>query len=252
MGFTHPTPDRVGWVKPTHVPSAFDIAPRFAIEPTMNSLDFTLHRQTLTALPSGGLYHAAAGILCVSDLHLGKSDRIARRSGLMLPPYETQATLDKLDADIAATNPTIVICLGDSFDDLAAADALPEDARLWLLRLQAGRRWIWVEGNHDAGPVDLGGTHLAQVQIGGLNWRHIAETGAVAEVSGHYHPKLALPGNAARACFLYDFQRVILPAYGAYTGGLHCTSSALQSLFGAPAFAILTGRKAILAPMPKT
>ena len=216
----------------------------------MNSLDFNLHGQTLTALPSGALYHAAARILCVSDLHLGKSDRIARRSGLMLPPYETQATLDKLHADIDATTPGTVICLGDSFDDLAAADTLTDDTRLWLLRLQAGRRWIWVEGNHDAGPVDLGGTHLGHVQAGGLDWRHIAEPGAAAEVSGHYHPKLALPGCPARACFLYDTQRVILPAYGTYTGGLHCTAPVLQDLFTAPAYAILTGKRAILAPMP--
>ena len=218
----------------------------------MNSHDFILQGQTLTALPSGALLHAAARILCVSDLHLGKSDRIARRSGLMLPPYETTATLDKLSADIAATDPAIVICLGDSFDDLAAAESLPEAARLWLLRLQAGRRWIWVEGNHDAGPVDLGGEHLAQVRIGGLIWRHIAEPGAIGEVSGHYHPKLALPGNPARACFLYDSQRVILPAYGAYTGGLQCTAPALQALFAGQAFAVLTGRRAILAPMPRS
>lgn len=217
----------------------------------MNSLDFALQNQILTALPSGALYHAAARILCVSDLHLGKSDRIARRSGLMLPPYETQATLDKLHADIDTTSPSTVICLGDSFDDLAAVGALPEDARLWLLRLQAGRRWIWVEGNHDPGPVDLGGEHLTQVMLGGLVWRHIAEPGAVAEVSGHYHPKLALPGCAARACFLYDCQRVILPAYGAYTGGLHCTAPVLQALFTTPAYAILTGKRALLAPMPQ-
>lgn len=218
----------------------------------MNSLEFTFCDLRLTALPSGALFHAAARILCVSDLHLGKSDRIARRSGQMLPPYETQATLDKLHADIDVTNPATVICLGDSFDDLAAAGTLTDDMRLWLLRLQAGRRWIWVEGNHDAGPVDLGGEHLSQVALGGLNWRHIAMAGASAEASGHYHPKLALPGaGPARACFLYDNQRVILPAYGAYTGGLNCTAPVLQALFTAPAFAILTGKRAILAPMPR-
>ncbi len=217
----------------------------------MNSLDFTFYNQPCTALPSGALFHAAAGILCVSDLHLGKSDRIARRSGLMLPPYETQATLDRLSTDIAATNPATVICLGDSFDDLSAAESLTEETKLWLLRLQAGRRWIWVEGNHDPGPVDLGGEHLAEVNLGGLVWRHIASQGAVGEASGHYHPKLALPGNPARACFLYDSQRVILPAYGAYTGGLHCSAPVLQALFPGPTYAILTGKRAILAPMPR-
>ncbi len=217
----------------------------------MNAYTLSLGPARLSALPSGAVFDAAEGLLCVSDLHFGKSDRIARRQGLMLPPYETRATLDRLAADLAATAARRVVCLGDSFDDAAAADSLTEAERDTLLRLQAGRDWIWIAGNHDPGPVDLGGSHRAEVTIGGLTYRHEAQPGAEHEVSGHYHPKLALPGaGPARPCFLFDADHLILPAYGAYTGGLLATDPALRQLLAARAWAILTGRRAILAPLP--
>ena len=214
----------------------------------MNAFVFRFCGTLCHALPSGALYLPDHGLLCVSDLHLGKSDRIARRSGVMLPPYEVTATLDKLAEDLAKTDARQVICLGDSFDDLAAADSLDDTMRLRLTSLQAGRRWIWVEGNHDPGPVDLGGSHLAQVQIGALTFRHIA-TDARAEVSGHYHPKYRLAGRSQPA-FVMDAHRMILPAYGAYTGGLDCLQPVIRQLFGPKALAILTGHKAIAAPLP--
>lgn len=218
----------------------------------MNTLSFPFAGTTLIALPSGALFHADDNLLCVSDLHLGKSDRIARRHGLMLPPFETDATLDRLDADLAATGARSVICLGDSFDDLAAADSLTGANRARLLRLQAGRRWIWIAGNHDPAPVDLGGTHLAAYHSGPLTFRHAAIPDANGEISGHYHPKFTLTGaGGARPCFLFDDRRLIMPAYGTYTGGMQATDPVLQQLFGPRAFAILTGRKAILAPLPR-
>jgi len=211
---------------------------------------FTLCGTPLLALPSGALFLAGSRTLCVSDMHLGKAERMARRGGALQPPYEVRETLAKLEADIAATEPHTVVCLGDSFDDLDAAAAMPDDARLWLMRMQAGRRWIWIEGNHDAGPVDIGGTHLAEVTLDGLTFRHIAVAGAIAEVSGHYHPKLGLPGTGpARACFIYDNQRLILPAYGSYTGGVHAREPVLAALFRPPVRAVLTGRKAIVMPV---
>jgi hypothetical protein len=191
-----------------------------------------------------------AATLCVSDLHLGKSERIARRSGFLLPPYETRATLDRLAAEVAALNPRVVICLGDSFDDLAAVDGLdPADLSL-LAGLQAGREWIWMEGNHDPGPISLGGSHKLTDVIGGLTFRHIAIVGAVGEVSGHYHPKYAVPGvGGARPAFLYDARRLILPAFGAYTGGMLAREPALRALFAARAMAVLTGARAIVVPL---
>lgn len=214
----------------------------------MTGHDFTLAGARLTALPSGALWWPAERLLCVSDLHLGKSERLARRGGALLPPYETRATLARLDADLAALAPSRVVCLGDSFDDGAAAGALPEDERLWLRRLMAGREWVWILGNHDPAPVDCGGTHRAELLAGPLSFRHIAEK--TAEVSGHYHPKCRLAGGT-RPCFLLDATRLILPAYGAYTGGLWCHDPVLAGLMGPGALAILTGARALAIPMPR-
>lgn len=213
----------------------------------MNAYSFTFCETRCTALPSGALYLPDHGVICVSDLHLGKSERVARRSGVMLPPYEVRETLQKLENDIAATTPACVICLGDSFDDLDAAASLDADMRLWLARLQAGKQWVWIEGNHDPGPVDLGGTHRSDVSIGTLTFRHIATT-AIAEVSGHYHPKHKVTGRS-RPAFLFDQERLIMPAYGAYTGGLASHSPDLRKLFQTTPMAILTGHKAIPVPL---
>jgi uncharacterized protein len=199
------------------------------------------------ALPSGALWLPDHAVLCVSDLHLGKSDRIARRTGAMLPPYDVADTLQKLADDLAKTDARQVICLGDSFDDLTAADNLDINARLQLSRFQAGRDWYWIEGNHDPGPVDLGGNHLAQVQIGPLIFRHIA-TPARAEISGHYHPKFRLAGRS-RPCFVFDADRMILPAYGTYTGGLDALTPVIRDQFGARALVIATGRTCVVAPL---
>ena len=216
--------------------------------------EFGLAGARLVARAAGTLWWAEAGLLCVSDLHLGKSERIARRGGTLLPPYETVDTLARLDAEIAALDPGIVICLGDSFDDLRAAD-LPEAEALWLARLMAGRRWIWIAGNHDPGPVELGGAHLAEWAEGPLVFRHIAVPGAAAgEVSGHYHPKARISAQGqslSRPCFLIDGVRMILPAFGTYTGGLVTTDPVLGALMGPDAVAVLTGRRAICLPMPR-
>lgn len=212
--------------------------------------EFPFGGTRLRALPSGGLFWPKENLLVVSDLHLGKSERLARRGGSLLPPYETAETLSKLDADLDATAPARVICLGDSFDDLAAVDALEDRTRLWLARQMAGRDWIWIEGNHDAGPVQIGGTHRASLTIGPIRFCHIATETGQAEVSGHFHPKMRL-GGRSRPCFLYDSRRLILPAYGHYTGGLTCEDAALQALMAAGAIAVLTGQKAIPAPMPR-
>jgi DNA ligase-associated metallophosphoesterase len=215
----------------------------------MNGYDFHLGDAALTALPSGALWWASQGCLTVSDLHLGRAERYARRAGALLPPYEVEETLARLDADIAATGARMVVCLGDTFDDLQAAE-LSEAHALWLARLMAGRRWVWIEGNHDPGPVGLGGQHRAELVLGPLTFRHIAVTGAVGEVSGHYHPKARIAGQVRR-CFLTDTRRLILPAYGTYTGGLYCDDPALSDLMHLGAVAILTGHAARPMPMPR-
>ncbi|MGR3460220.1 MAG: ligase-associated DNA damage response endonuclease PdeM [Roseovarius sp.] len=218
----------------------------------MDGHAFTLAGASLVALPSGALYWEARNLLCVSDLHLGKAQRRARAGEPPLPPYETRDTLARLEADLRRTGATTMICLGDSFDDCEAARALPEAEKLWVTRLQAGRRWVWIEGNHDPGPVDLGGAHLAELPNPPLTFRHIARRGQSGEVSGHYHPKmpLSLRGQSiSRPAFLIDGDRVILPAYGAYTGGLSCDDPALTGLMRAEALAVLTGPVTHVLPM---
>ena len=216
----------------------------------MNAHPFRLAGAALLALPSGALHWPDAGLLCVADLHLGKSQRLARRGGALLPPYETGATLARLDADLAATAPARVICLGDSFDDLAAEAEIDGAHRLWLLRMMAGRGWVWIAGNHDPGPLSIGGTHRVAWHEGPLTFRHIAEAGAGAgEVSAHYHPKWRLAGRT-RPCFVTDGARLILPAYGTYTGGLSADAPGLRPLFGSAACAILTGSRALAVPLP--
>jgi uncharacterized protein len=210
---------------------------------------FSLAGAALHALPSGALFWPAQSLLCVSDLHFGKSERLARRGGSLLPPYETRATLERLDADIEMTSARQVVCLGDSFDDLAAAEGLDPDDQLWLTRLMAGREWIWIEGNHDAGPVDLGGSHRAQLKLGSLQFRHIA-TAETPEISGHYHPKTRLSGRSLR-CFLLDSQRLILPAYGAYTGGLWSDDPALNEIMQPDALALVLSKTVLAMPMPR-
>lgn len=220
----------------------------------MNAHDFTLAGARLRALGSGALWWPDQGLLCVSDLHLGKSERVARRGGAALPPYDTRDTLTRLAADLALTHARTVVCLGDSFDDLGAAHALPEEERLWIARLQAGRRWVWIEDNHDPGPVDLGGTRLWELPLAPLTFRHIAQRATSGEVSGHYHPKARIRTRArviSRPAFLADSDRVILPSYGTYTGGLDCTAPALAGLMRPEALAILTGRNVHPLPMPR-
>ena len=216
----------------------------------MTGYNFRLAGAALVAMPSGALHWPEAALLGVADLHLGKSLRLARRGGTLLPPYETEATLTRLDADLAATGATRVICLGDSFDDLAAEAEIDEGHRLWLLRMMAGRDWIWIAGNHDPGPLALGGTHRARWHDGPLTFRHIADPAAPrGEVSAHYHPKWRLAGRS-RPCFVTDGTRLILPAYGTYTGGLPADAPDLRRLFGPTALAILTGSRALAVPLP--
>lgn len=209
---------------------------------------FTLSDRTLTALPSGALWWDAHRLLCVSDLHLCKSERLARRRGLMLPPYETRETLDRLGALIDRLDPAQVVCLGDSFDDLDAAAAMDEADTSRLCLMQAGRDWIWIEGNHDPGPMDVGGRHLNELRKDSLIFRHIATPHGSGEISGHYHPKCSPGRGGTRPAFLIDCARVIMPAFGAFTGGLRATHPALKALMGPNATAVLTGRRAM--PMP--
>jgi len=214
----------------------------------MSGYAFSLNETDLEALPSGALWWPDRRLLCVSDLHLGKSERIARRGGTLLPPYDTTETLSRLRSEIDAKDPAEVICLGDSFDDVNAEYAMTAGDQRLVLAMLAGRRWIWIAGNHDPGPVRMGGTWIAEYDVGPLLFRHIAKDDAQrGEVSGHFHPKARVPGHRSRPCFLVDTRRVILPAFGAYTGGLSIQDPAVRGLVSGGR-ALLTGRQIIAIP----
>jgi len=220
----------------------------------MNRTIVNFAGEELHALADGALWWPAQSLLCVSDLHLCKSERMMRRWGVMLPPYETEDTLARLGAIIARCAPRRVLCLGDSFDDTRAAKALPSEAGERLRQLQAGRDWIWIEGNHDPGPLGLGGRSCAEIAIGPLTFRHIAEPTEHPEISGHFHPKARVNAKGrmiSRPCFLVDSRRIILPAFGTYTGGLSWDDPVFQPLFGTGARAILTGRTPVELPLPR-
>lgn len=215
---------------------------------------FTLQDVPLVALGSGALWWPDRALVCVSDLHLGKAGRRARLGEALLPPYETRDTLVRLDQVLGLTQAQTVICLGDSFDDIAASVTLSEDDVLQLNTLQAGRQWIWIEGNHDPGPLNVGGTHLAEFKLDAITFRHIAQTAALGEISGHYHPKaqMSAKGRAlSKPAFLIDQRRVIMPAFGTYTGGLRSTDPAFDGLMGPDALAVLTGPRPVAIPMPR-
>ncbi|QUS36805.1 ligase-associated DNA damage response endonuclease PdeM [Falsirhodobacter algicola] len=208
---------------------------------------FTLIGEPLAALASGALWMPARDTLIVSDLHLGKSERMARRGGALLPPYDARDTLARLQAVLDAAPTARIVCLGDSFDDSEAW--LAPDDLAHLHRLMAGRDWVWIAGNHDPVPAIAGGTHLPQMRIGPLVLRHEA-MGEAGEISGHFHPKARLAGRV-RPCFVADARQVILPAFGTYTGGLWCSDPAIAARLGPGAIAILTGHRAIAIPCPR-
>ena len=218
-----------------------------------NAYAFDFRGERLHAHPGAVLLWRDRDLLVVSDLHLGKSERMARRGGAFLPPYDTLDTLARLDGLIQELDPAAVICLGDSFDDDAAAEALTTTERLVLRKAMARRRWVWVEGNHDPAAGGHEGERCAELCIGPLTFRHIARDGAAGEVSGHYHPKATVSARGARMskpCFLIDGARIVMPAFGTYTGGLAMHAPELDGLMGPDAVAVLTGgARAVAMPM---
>jgi DNA ligase-associated metallophosphoesterase len=176
------------------------------------------------ALPQGALYWPARNALLVADLHFEKASWFASK-GQMLPPYDSLATLTELAALIDRTGAAELWCLGDSFHDSAGCERLPDDARALLTSLTARLDWRWITGNHDSLMVDhCGGTIEEEAEIDGLILRHEAEPGDPRpELSGHFHPKLRVSVRGrlvARRCFVATAAKLILPAFGALTGGL--------------------------------
>ena len=201
---------------------------------------FRVNGVELIADLSGALWWPARATLVAADLHLEKGSSFAA-AGSLLPPYDTDATLERLGAAMARRKPARVIALGDSFHDADAALRMAPGAAARLGALVGAVDWTWVIGNHDplpeAGPTGpWGGAVREAVTVGALTFRHAAVAGeAPGEVSGHYHPKATLQLRARRLsarCFVTDGRRLVLPAFGAYAGGLDVFAPPLRALFG--------------------
>jgi DNA ligase-associated metallophosphoesterase len=202
--------------------------------------------------PHGALFFPALDLLCVSDLHLEKGSSFARR-GSLIPPYDTVATLKRLAAVVEHYTPRTVISLGDSFHDGQGAERLPASLRENLSALVAGRDWFWVAGNHDPEPpAGLPGETVREVAIGSLVFRHEPTKHAPeGEIAGHLHPcaRIVQRGRSLRRrCFATDGARLVMPAFGAYTGSLNVLDRAYAGLFRREGlFAYMIGASRIFA-----
>lgn len=210
-------------------------ARQITADPVAGSVAVSVAGCALVALPCGALWWPAEATLVVADMHLEKASRMAMR-GMLVPPYDTGLTLGLVEALVAALEPRRVISLGDAFDDSAGTTRLDGPYRERIARAQAGRDWIWIAGNHDpAHAADVGGIGAGELAIGPLVFRHEPRQGdAPGEIAGHLHPAARVflgPKSVRRRCFVGDGERLILPALGAYAGGLSVTDPAFRGLF---------------------
>jgi hypothetical protein len=195
----------------------------------------TVSGHALKPLAAGALYWEAEDTLLVADLHLEKGAAYAAL-GMLLPPYDTRSTLSRLGKIIAALDPQRVVALGDSFHRSECADNLVAEDLAFLTALQKGRDWYWICGNHDPHlPASIGGTVCSTLTMSGVTLRHEPSEGATGpEIVGHLHPvaRIARRGTVVRRrCFATDGSRLVMPAFGAYAGGLNVLHEAFQPLF---------------------
>ncbi len=207
---------------------------------TVKEHAITVAGVTLLADRDGAIYWPEEGVLAVADLHLEKGSAFARR-GVLLPPYDTATTLTRLGTLIGRYAPRCVIALGDSFHDGGGPARMADVHRDLLGGLQRGRDWIWIAGNHDPDPAEnIGGRFADIIALGALTFRHEpSRQRAPGEIAGHLHPLacVARRGRAVRRrCFASDGDRLVMPAFGAYAGGLNVRDRAIAGLFGALAF----------------
>lgn len=195
------------------------------------------------AIAEGALFWPAHRALLVADLHLEKASWYAR-DGQFLPPYDSHATLSALAQQVERFGAARLFCLGDSFHDRFGCDRLPDEARTLLTRLTAGLDWVWILGNHDPGFADhCGGRLTEELEIDGLVLRHEADVrDPRPELSGHFHPKLRMQirgRQVSRRCFVASETKLILPAFGALTGGLDAAHPEILRNVGSQAAALV-------------
>jgi len=204
---------------------------------------FSFASETFEATPSGALFWRARQALLVADLHLEKASWFARL-GQFLPPYDSHATLSALAHEVERSGATRLFCLGDSFHDRFGCDRLPSNARELLSSLTEKLDWVWIVGNHDPGFADhCGGRIEDEVGIGGIILRHEAlRDEPRPEISGHFHPKLRLHlkgRQVSRRCFVLSATKIIMPAFGALTGGLDAHHPEIMRSVGTKAAALV-------------
>lgn len=220
-----------------------------------NTVEARLAGVVVTALPEGALWVDEAKTLIVSDLHLEKGSAFARR-GQMLPPYDTHATLTRLAALIEARKPDTIVSLGDSFHDGEGVARLSAGDRMLLAELMSRCDWVWIAGNHDSkAPGALGGAVRDCLHLGALVLRHepSPESGA-GEIAGHLHPCARVSGrgrSVRRRCFATDGARMVMPAFGAFAGGLNICDEAFEPLFPGGAMALVLGKERVLPAPPE-
>lgn len=195
-----------------------------------------------TADPSGALYWGAQDTLVVADLHLEKGSAAAR-NGSLLPPYDSRATLERLSLVMERLDPYRVIALGDNFHDGGGPDRLGAGEIDMLRDMQRGREWYWITGNHDPVlPSSIGGRVCPSVTLGRIRFRHEPTVAPAShEIAGHLHPAARLSRRGVgvrRKCFISNGDRLVLPAFGAYTGGLNVMNPAFRPLFGQADFLV--------------
>ncbi len=211
-------------------------------------MQFDVAGAQLTADPSGALWWADKRLLAVADLHFEKGSAFAARTGQMLPPYDTHATLARLTGVAERLQPKTIVCLGDNFHDGDGPERLDGSATRAITSLMRKRRFVWIEGNHDqASALQLGGECAPEAAVGPLVFRHEPKRGraAAGELSGHLHPVARVTTRVKRLrrrCFVSDGARCVLPAFGAYTGGLDVFDDAFAGLFPRGFQAYLLGR----------
>ncbi len=215
--------------------------------------DFESWRIELGGVPlladmSGVLMIEDECVLVVSDLHLEKGSARAYR-GTFLPPYDSRTTLARLARAVERLQPRTVIALGDSFHDVGGCERLCTEDRAALGRLQKGREWVWIAGNHDPVlPIELGGDRAGSWQHGGLTFRHEPTPLSADEIAGHLHPcaRISRDGHSQRRpCFAFGSGRLLLPAFGAYTGGLNVLDPAVAALFAGEMAVAAVGRSGV-------
>jgi DNA ligase-associated metallophosphoesterase len=204
---------------------------------------FSFAGETFEATAAGALYWPARRALLVADLHLEKASWFARL-GQFLPPYDSHATLSALADEVERSGASRLYCLGDSFHDAFGCDRLPANARALLTELTSRLDWTWIVGNHDPGFADhCGGRIEDEVQLGGIVLRHEAlRDDPRPEISGHFHPKLRLNlkgRHVSRRCFVLSATKLIMPAFGALTGGLDAHHPEILRSVGASAAALV-------------